>query len=51
MLRIRWRTVVLPLLVAQILGHTSLAMIQNVYAHLTEDDAHDALMAALKDEA
>jgi integrase/recombinase XerD len=39
-----------PLLVAQVLGHTSLAMIQNVYAHLTPTDAHLALMAALKNE-
>jgi len=38
-----------PLLVAQVLGHRSLAMIQNVYAHLTPTDAHLALMAALKD--
>jgi integrase/recombinase XerD len=33
-----------PLLVAQVLGHTSLAMIQRVYAHLTPHDAHQALM-------
>ncbi|HEX6349359.1 MAG TPA: tyrosine-type recombinase/integrase [Candidatus Dormibacteraeota bacterium] len=39
-----------PLLVAQVLGHTSLAMIQNVYSHLTATDAHLALMSALKDE-
>ena len=39
-----------PLLVAQVLGHTSLAMIQNVYSHLTPTDAHVALMAALKAE-
>lgn len=39
-----------PLLVAQVLGHSSLAMIQNVYAHLTPVDAHAALMAALKQE-
>lgn len=39
-----------PLLVAQVLGHTSLAMIQNVYAHLTPTDAHVALMAALRAE-
>lgn len=39
-----------PLLVAQVLGHSSLAMIQNVYSHLTETDAHDALIAALKDD-
>jgi len=39
-----------PLLVAQVLGHTSLAMIQQVYAHLTPTDAHQALMAALRAE-
>ena len=39
-----------PLLVAQVLGHSSLAMIQNVYSHLTPVDAHAALMAALKDD-
>lgn len=39
-----------PLLVAQVLGHTSLAMIQNVYAHLTPTDAHLALMAALRED-
>jgi integrase len=33
-----------PLLVAQVLGHSSLAMIQRVYAHLTPHDAHQALM-------
>jgi integrase/recombinase XerD len=37
-----------PLLVAQVLGHTSLAMIQRVYAHLTPTDAHQALMQALR---
>jgi integrase len=37
-----------PLLVAQMLGHTSLAMIQRVYAHLTPTDAHQALMQALR---
>jgi integrase/recombinase XerD len=37
-----------PLLVAQVLGHTSLDMIQNVYSHLTPTDAHPELMAALQ---
>jgi integrase len=37
-----------PLLVAQVLGHSSLAMIQRVYAHLTPTDAHHALMRALR---
>ncbi len=40
-----------PLLVAQVLGHTSLAMIQNVYSHLTDLDAHAALIAALREDA
>lgn len=39
-----------PLLVAEVLGHTSLAMIQNVYSHLTPVDAHSALMAVLRSE-
>jgi integrase/recombinase XerD len=39
-----------PLLVAQVLGHSSLDMIQNVYSHLTPTDAHRELMAALRDE-
>ncbi len=37
-----------PLLVAKVLGHESLAMITRTYAHLTVDDAHAALMAALR---
>jgi hypothetical protein len=37
-----------PLLVAQVLGHSSLAMIQGVYSHLTAADMHTALMDALK---
>jgi integrase/recombinase XerD len=39
-----------PLLVAQVLGHSSLAMIQRVYAHLTPSDAHQALMQVLRPE-
>ncbi len=39
-----------PLLVAQVLGHSSLAMIQNVYSHLTDLDAHAALIAALRED-
>jgi integrase len=39
-----------PLLVAQVLGHSSLAMIQRVYSHLTPTDAHQALMNVLKPE-
>ena len=40
-----------PLLVAQVLGHSSLDMIQNVYSHLTPTDAHRELMAALRSDA
>ncbi len=36
-----------PVQVAEIVGHTSLSMIQRVYSHLTPQDAHDALIAAL----
>jgi integrase/recombinase XerD len=39
-----------PLLVAQVLGHSSLDMIQNVYSHLTPTDAHRELMAALQSD-
>ena len=35
------------LLVAQVLGHSSLQMIQRVYSHLTPTDAHIAVMRAL----
>ena len=38
------------LLVAQILGHSSLQMIQKVYSHLSPTDAHAALVAALRDD-
>lgn len=38
------------LLVAQMLGHTSLAMIQRVYAHLNTTDVHGALLRALTEE-
>jgi integrase len=36
-----------PSLVAQIVGHSSLAMIDQVYQHLTVSDAHAALMRSL----
>ncbi len=39
-----------PLLVAQVLGHSSLDMIQRVYAHLTPTDVHQALMQVLRTE-
>jgi site-specific recombinase XerD len=35
------------LLVAQLLGHSSLAMIQRVYSHLNTSDVHEALLRAL----
>lgn len=38
-----------PILLAQIMGHSSLAMIQNVYAHLTPSDAYEAMLRALED--
>jgi integrase/recombinase XerD len=37
-----------PILVAQIVGHRSLRMIQKVYDHMTPADAHDELMRALR---
>lgn len=40
-----------PLLVAQVLGHSSLAMIQKVYAHLSVSDASAAMMKALRPDA
>jgi integrase/recombinase XerD len=39
-----------PIQVRDILGHTSLAMIDRVYSHLTVSDAHKALMDALRAE-
>ncbi len=39
-----------PLLVAQVLDHTSLDMIQKVYSHLTPTDAHRELMLALQND-
>jgi site-specific recombinase XerD len=38
------------LLVAQLLGHTSLAMIQRVYSHLNTSDVHEAMLRALTKE-
>jgi integrase/recombinase XerD len=37
-----------PVQVRDILGHTSLAMIDRVYSHLAASDAHEALMSALR---
>ena len=39
-----------PSLVAQIVGHSSLAMVDQVYQHLTVTDAHEALMRSLMRE-
>jgi hypothetical protein len=36
-----------PLLVAKVIGHESMTMINEVYAHLETSDAHDALMKSL----
>jgi site-specific recombinase XerD len=36
-----------PTLAARIVGHSSLAMADQVYQHLTVVDAHDALMRSL----
>ncbi len=36
-----------PITLANILGHSSLAMIQNVYAHLSPSDAYEAMAQAL----
>ncbi len=36
-----------PVQLKDILGHSSLAMITNVYSHLAPEDAHAALMAAI----
>lgn len=40
-----------PVQLKDILGHSSLAMITNVYSHLAPEDAHAALMAAMGAEA
>ena len=39
-----------PSLVARIVGHSSLAMVDQVYQHLTVSDAHEALMRTLMAE-
>ncbi len=36
-----------PIQLAQILGHSSLAMIQNVYSHLSPRDAYEAMANVL----
>jgi integrase len=40
-----------PVQVRDILGHSSLAMIDRVYSHLVASDAHQALMEALRAES
>ena len=40
-----------PIQLAQILGHSSLAMIQDVYSHLSPGDAYEAMLRTLRDEA
>jgi integrase/recombinase XerD len=40
-----------PILLQQILGHSSLAMITQTYQHLTFSDAHDELMRVLVADA
>ncbi len=39
-----------PVQLAQIMGHSSLAMIQNVYSHLNAQDAYEAIIKALGSE-
>ncbi len=39
-----------PIMLAHILGHTSLAMIQNVYSHLTPTDAYEAMVRTLAED-
>jgi hypothetical protein len=36
-----------PIQLAEIVGHTSLVMIQQVYSHLSPSDAYDAMAAML----
>ena len=40
-----------PIQLAQILGHSSLAMIQDVYAHLSPGDAYEAMLRTLRLDA
>jgi integrase/recombinase XerD len=40
-----------PIQLAQIMGHSSLAMIQSVYAHLTPKDAYAALEQVIRADA
>jgi integrase/recombinase XerD len=39
-----------PIQLAQILGHSSLSMIQAVYSHLSPGDAYEAMLKTLREE-
>jgi integrase len=39
-----------PILVAKIVGHSSLEMVDRVYQHLSVSDAHEALMRSLSED-
>ena len=39
-----------PILVAKIVGHSSLEMVDRVYQHLSVSDAHEALMRSLAED-
>lgn len=39
-----------PIQLAQVLGHSSLAMIQQVYAHLTPTDAYEAILRSFRED-
>jgi integrase/recombinase XerD len=39
-----------PMLLAQIVGHSSLRMIEQVYSHLNASDAYEAMMRTLADQ-
>jgi integrase len=39
-----------PIQLAQILGHSSLNMIQAVYSHLSPGDAYEAMIKTLREE-
>jgi integrase len=41
------RSGVSPLILAQVVGHTSMRMIEQVYSHLNAGDGYDALARAL----
>lgn len=56
LLRHSWATEALrrgmnPIMVARVLGHTSLAMIDRTYSHLSTADMHEAVLRMLAEEA